>query len=217
MRYASVTGAGSREVFLDGEALFEVTHDDARPFRVYTAAGIAEDLGTEFVVRAYQADSAVRVIVASGRVALHPSASAGSTKAPAPAATLEPGDLGEVRGGAVAVQRGIDPSTYLAWTRGQITFDRMPLTQVLRELERWYDIHIELTEPRYGGVPVTASFQNQSVDEVLSLLAGMLDMRYARKALEHVHTLWGRPVHLETVIDDESTVLHFNGDEHGED
>ena len=44
-----------------------------------------------------------------------------------------------------------------------------------------------------------------------------LDMRYARKALEHVHTLWGRPVHLETVIDDESTVLHFNGDEHGED
>src|SRR5688572_24268756 len=44
-----------------------------------------------------------------------------------------------------------------------------------------------------------------------------LDMRYARKALEHVHVLWGRPVHLETVIDDESSVLHFNGNEHAED
>lgn len=44
-----------------------------------------------------------------------------------------------------------------------------------------------------------------------------LDLRYARKALEHVHTLWGRPVHLETIIDEESTVLHFNGDEHEED
>src|SRR4030095_11029012 len=44
-----------------------------------------------------------------------------------------------------------------------------------------------------------------------------LDMRYARKALEHVHTLWGRPVHLETIVDEESTVLHYNGDEHGED
>ncbi len=44
-----------------------------------------------------------------------------------------------------------------------------------------------------------------------------LEMRYARKALEHVHTLWGRPVHLETVIDEESTVLHYNGDEHVED
>jgi stage V sporulation protein R len=41
-----------------------------------------------------------------------------------------------------------------------------------------------------------------------------LDMRYARKALEHVYTLWGRPVHLETMIDDESTVLHYNGEEH---
>jgi stage V sporulation protein R len=44
-----------------------------------------------------------------------------------------------------------------------------------------------------------------------------LDMRYGRKALEHVYALWGRPVHLETVIDDESTVLHFNGSEHAED
>jgi stage V sporulation protein R len=44
-----------------------------------------------------------------------------------------------------------------------------------------------------------------------------LDLRYARKALEHVFTLWGRPVHLETIIDEESAVLHYNGDEHVED
>jgi stage V sporulation protein R len=44
-----------------------------------------------------------------------------------------------------------------------------------------------------------------------------LDMRYCRKALEHVHTLWGRPVHLETVIDEETTVLHYNGEQHQED
>jgi stage V sporulation protein R len=44
-----------------------------------------------------------------------------------------------------------------------------------------------------------------------------LDMRYARKALEHVQTLWGRPVHLETVVDDETTVLHYDGEEHLED
>jgi stage V sporulation protein R len=44
-----------------------------------------------------------------------------------------------------------------------------------------------------------------------------LEMRYARKALEHVHTLWGRPVHLETIVDEESTVMHYNGDEHLDD
>jgi stage V sporulation protein R len=44
-----------------------------------------------------------------------------------------------------------------------------------------------------------------------------LDQRYARKALEHVYTLWGRPVHLETVVDDERTRLHYDGEEHDED
>jgi stage V sporulation protein R len=43
-----------------------------------------------------------------------------------------------------------------------------------------------------------------------------LDLRYARKALEHVQTLWGRPVHLETMVDGETTVLHYNGSEHSE-
>ena len=44
-----------------------------------------------------------------------------------------------------------------------------------------------------------------------------LDSRYARKALEHVHTLWSRPVHLETVVDDERVVMHYDGQEHEED
>ncbi|MBA2503369.1 MAG: SpoVR family protein, partial [Pyrinomonadaceae bacterium] len=43
-----------------------------------------------------------------------------------------------------------------------------------------------------------------------------LDERYARKVIEHVHTLWGRPVHLETVVDDEPTVLRYNSEDHTE-
>jgi stage V sporulation protein R len=44
-----------------------------------------------------------------------------------------------------------------------------------------------------------------------------LDSKYARKALEHVHTLWGRPVHLETLVDDERVVMHYDGEDHDED
>ncbi len=44
-----------------------------------------------------------------------------------------------------------------------------------------------------------------------------LDHNYARKVLEHVHTLWGRSVHLETVSDGETLVLHYDGSEHDED
>lgn len=44
-----------------------------------------------------------------------------------------------------------------------------------------------------------------------------LDQRYARKALEHVQALWGRPVHLETVVDDDCLVMHYDGEDHNED
>jgi stage V sporulation protein R len=43
-----------------------------------------------------------------------------------------------------------------------------------------------------------------------------LDLKYARKVLEYVHKLWGRPVHLDTVIEEEATVLHYDGEEHSE-
>ena len=44
-----------------------------------------------------------------------------------------------------------------------------------------------------------------------------LDAPYARKVLEHVHALWGRAVHLETVADGEPVVMHYDGEEHEED
>jgi len=43
-----------------------------------------------------------------------------------------------------------------------------------------------------------------------------LDSRYARKVLEYVHKLWGRPVHLETVVESEPRVMHFDGEDHSE-
>lgn len=43
-----------------------------------------------------------------------------------------------------------------------------------------------------------------------------LDMKYARKVLEYVYKLWGRPVHLETKVEEDSLVMHFSGDEHSE-
>ncbi len=43
-----------------------------------------------------------------------------------------------------------------------------------------------------------------------------LDVRYARKVLEYVHKLWGRPVHLETVVEEEQRVMRFDGEDHSE-
>jgi stage V sporulation protein R len=43
-----------------------------------------------------------------------------------------------------------------------------------------------------------------------------LDMKYARKVLEYVYKLWGRPVHLETKVEEDSLVMSYDGEEHSE-
>jgi stage V sporulation protein R len=43
-----------------------------------------------------------------------------------------------------------------------------------------------------------------------------LDVKYARKVLEYVYKLWGRPVHLQTVVEDETRVMRYDGEDHSE-
>ncbi len=69
--------------------------------------------------------------------------------------------------------------------------------------------YIEVTDGDYNG--------NRELFLHHSYEGTELDTRYARKTLEHVYSLWGRPVHLETVIDGEPAVLRFNGEDHEED
>ena len=61
---------GRREVTLEGEAYFAVTHDSLRPFVVHKAHGSAEDLGTAFIVSAYPETEGTRLAVREGQVAL---------------------------------------------------------------------------------------------------------------------------------------------------
>src|SRR5881296_1594127 len=70
VRYAADYGRAHRDLYLDGEAYFEVARDGRQPLRVHTAGSVTEDLGTAFVVRAYADRGATEVIVAEGRVAL---------------------------------------------------------------------------------------------------------------------------------------------------
>src|SRR6185437_12701777 len=57
LRYAIATTVGARELRLNGQAIFSVRHDSARPFRVQTPRAVIEDLGTTFAVREYSADA----------------------------------------------------------------------------------------------------------------------------------------------------------------
>lgn len=181
VRYTTDYGTARRDLYLDGEAYFQVAPDSQRPLRVHTAASVTEDLGTAFVVRAYADQVATEVVVAEGRVAL---SRADTTAAPRAAAlVLEARDLGTLdRMGAAAVRRGVDVGHYLAWTRGVLAFDGTPLGDVVRTLGRWYNVEIRLADSALAARRLTATFRNESIDQVLKRIGFTVGLRVERTA-----------------------------------
>ncbi len=183
VRYTADYGTAHRDLYLDGEAYFQVAPDSQRPLRVHTAGSVTEDLGTAFVIRAYADQIATEVVVAEGRVALwraRPDTIA--VEAP-PALVLGARDLGQLRAsGDATLRRGVDVDRQLAWTRGVLAFDGTPLREAVRTLGRWYDVEIRLddADSALGGRRFTATFTNEPIDLVLQRIALTLGLRVER-------------------------------------
>src|SRR6266699_3851052 len=177
VRYRGDYGA-HRDLYLDGEAYFQVAHDSQRPLRVHTAASPTEDLGTAFAIRAYADQVATEVLVAEGRVALRRADTAATS---GPALLLGARDLGRLeQDGGATVRRGVDVARQLAWTRGVLSFDGTPLGEVVRTLERWYDVEIRVADSALAARRLTATFQNESIDLVLQRIALTVGLRVER-------------------------------------
>jgi ferric-dicitrate binding protein FerR (iron transport regulator) len=186
LRVPADFGASIRRVDLEGEAYFEVAHDDRRPFRVRAAYAMVEDLGTKFLVRAYAGDSGIDVAVAEGKVALGSSAARAGRGVP-----LVRGQRGEIDGaGMVTVSGDADIDAELSWRDGRLALRHVPLSHAVRELERWYGVDIALADTSLSSVIVTASFGGDSIDDALRILSGTLGVRYTRQGA-HVRLLPG--------------------------
>jgi transmembrane sensor len=179
-------GDGAREVALDGEAYFDVVHDPALPFRVRTPLGVAEDIGTVFVVSTHPEAGGMRVVVATGAVALTRVARSGlstpvtqsTPPAPEPLQRLESGDLGRLdTAGIVHVTHGVDVPASLAWTRGELVFHQLPLRDAVPQLERWYGIHVRIADSALGAAPISASFADETAPQALTLIATAVNAR----------------------------------------
>lgn len=168
-------GVTRRELSLVGEGYFEVIHDSTKPFLVHAAHGVVHDLGTRFSVRAYPGDSTVQVVVADGRVVAGLAAGALLPTGP----ILERGDLARLdAAGATILTRGVDTDRYQGWVRGQLYFDAVPLRELIPELQRWYDIDVELFDSAAAGRTITIVLKDQPLAQILGAIAALTDTRY---------------------------------------
>ncbi len=158
--------ARQRDVYLEGEAYFSVVHDAARPFIVHTAGGAIRDIGTRFGVHAYGDTERERVAVVEGAIAL-----AGTPLRAGQVATLS-------RTGTIRVLRGARVTDEVAWTRGRLVFTNVPLEEAAERLGRWYDLDVRVIDPALARRPVTGSYGDEPVAQVLTLITAAVGARY---------------------------------------
>jgi len=176
LQFASNFGSDTRDVYLDGTAYFRVVHDTTKPFTVHTTTAVTRDVGTRFVVRSYPADRSTAVVVTEGSVALQAPGAP-----PATGAVLTRDQMGVLSAGAeVASVSRVDPSRYTAWMEGELVFHDAALSDVARELRRWYDVDVVLGDSTLRRVPFSASFAVESFREALATVTTVLPLRAVR-------------------------------------
>jgi transmembrane sensor len=176
LRIPETFGESARELYLDGEAYFEVTHDSGHALRVHTARTVTEDIGTRFVITAYAGDEMERVAVAEGAVALRGSHTDESV-------VLEASDVGHVSAsGTVSATRDADIDQYFSWVGDVLRFDEEKLSDAVRVIGRQYGVDVRITDTALARRRFTGSIRADRVYDDLRGLALVLDARYERRA-----------------------------------
>ena len=174
LRWNNDFGARTRDVYLDGEAYFVVTHDAPRPFRVHARGAIAHDLGTRFTVRAYPELPQLEVVVAEGSVSLR------HDRGEAPdSAVLGAGQLARLGASwPPTIESNVVVERWTAWTNGSLVLEGLTLKEALPQLERWYDAKITLADPRLAERRLTARFHDETLPQMLDALTLALGAKW---------------------------------------
>ncbi|MDO3695156.1 FecR domain-containing protein [Wenyingzhuangia sp. chi5] len=126
---------GAREVYLKGEAFFNVTKDEAHPFIVKTQDALVQVLGTQFNLSAYDDDETVHCELLEGKV-LFSNLSKTSV-------ALTSGEQALVNKGSSDVQKStVAVSEYTSWMRGELIFSETPFPQIVKKIERSFNVKI---------------------------------------------------------------------------
>jgi transmembrane sensor len=184
VRVIAPSANSERVVELDGEAQFDVQHDERRPFLVRAHHAVVRDVGTAFAVRAYAASpiERVRVVVTEGVVAVFPpSAVRDGRPTNVTPVTVRAGHTASlVANDSVTVRASGDVTKLLAWTEGKLVFDNATLAEVAEDLERWYGARVRLGSPAIAGKHYSATFSGESLDDVVRVIAASLNLRVER-------------------------------------
>lgn len=175
MAYSQGFGVEDRKVELTGEGYFEVKRNEEVPFVVKTNSLQVRVLGTKFNFRDYPDDAEAIVSLSEGKVALS------NLLKREKEAFLSPNErvVLDKKNGRMHVESSV-VSNALQWTNGYLFFDEELLTDVAKELERSYNVKIQIASDSLKSFRFYGNFvrREQSIQEVLDVLSATRKIHY---------------------------------------
>ncbi len=174
----STFDGATRDIKLEGEAYFEVTKNPNKPFTVAINSAEIEVLGTEFVVRSYDEDNAVRTVVKSGAVSFK-----SKNEKDNAGLILTAGKLGilDLQTNKMQEETINDLDLYLSWKDGNLKFENSNMDEVARQLERKYDLDIYFADKEISSNRISAEFKSKNLDYILQTISETLGLAYEQE------------------------------------
>ncbi|WP_282163290.1 FecR family protein [Ulvibacterium marinum] len=175
LRYPKVfTDPKSREVYLDGEAFFEVAENAAHPFIVHTEKMNVRVLGTQFNVSSYKNENNTSTVLVKGSVGVYRPSEAFDTEK---SIVISPRQQASIQEEEFTV-REVNVQKHIAWTKGQLYFVNDRFGNIVKEMERHYDIKIENNYPELNDTRYTGTFESETIEQVLNVFKRNTQFEY---------------------------------------
>ena len=184
LRFPNQFTASSREVHLDGEGYFEITHNPAQPFIVTASKANVKVLGTSFNLFAYSAQTYFSTTLIDGKVNVY------LPTQPNNQITLSPNEIAEIKGGKLIVSH-INKKNSLLWINGIYAFENMRFMDIVEKLELYYDIKINVKNKQICTDYFNGKFrQRDGIEGVLNTLIRVKHFTYTKDKEKNEITIY---------------------------
>lgn len=174
--YPARFAPGKREVYLEGEAIFEISPDKRNPFHVITSNVEVKVLGTIFNLSAYKDDPTVRTVLEKGAVELKYSSNSifGTSKV-----TMVPGMLATYYPLNMTIdQTQVSTSYYTSWRDGYFMFKNESLGIIVKKISRYYNVSIQFNNQEMANETFSGQLDlGNSAYQVLEVIAEIMNAK----------------------------------------
>lgn len=196
LRYRKAFGGLLREVYLTGEAFFEVRKNPKQPFVVYANGLVTKVLGTSFRIQARAEDPTVTVAVKTGRVSVYPNQPSRNRDPELRGLVLSPNQKVIYHRSAATMNKTLveRPSPVVAPQElQQFLFEDVPAARVFDAIERAYGVDVVFDEEMLADCTLTINLTDEDLFQKLAVICRVLDAHY--KIIDAQVVIYGKGCH----------------------